>query len=65
MRKMILGKRVSHLNSEIFSAQPKYTLLMKIKFETKLQKRFGFYKISDSLSKLQWLKLDSLSWRDI
>jgi len=62
---MISGKRVSHLSSEIFSAQPKSNLLRKNEFETKLQKRFGFYKISDSLSTLHWLKLDLLSWRDI
>ena len=65
IRKMILGKRVGHLNSEIFSAQPKSNLPMKNEFETKLQKRFVVYKISDSLSTPQWVKLDSLSWRDI
>ena len=64
-RKMIPGKRVSHLNSEIFSAQQKSNLLMKNEFERKLQKRFVVYKISDSLSTPQWVKLDLLSWRDI
>ena len=62
---MIAGKRVSHLNSEIFSVQQKSNWLMKYEFETKLQKRFVFYKISDSLSTLQLVKLDSLSWQDI
>ena len=48
-----------------FWCPTKINLLMKNEFETKLQKRFVFYKISDSLSTLQWVKLDSLSWRDI
>ena len=39
---MIAGKRVSHLNSEIFSAQPKSNLLMKNEFETKLKKEICF-----------------------
>ena len=62
---MIPGKRVSHLSSIIFSAQPKSDLLMKNELETKLQKKIVAYKISDLLSTLQWVKLDSLSWRDI
>ena len=40
---MIPVKRVSHLNSEIFSAQQKSNLLMKNEFDTKLQKKFVVY----------------------
>ena len=63
---MIFDRKIDwREKSKAPTVQPKYNLLMKNGFETKLQKRFVFYKISDSLSTYQWLKLDSLSWQDI
>ena len=59
---MIAGKRVSHLNSEIFSAQPKSNLLIKNEFETKLQKKICCLKnirlaINTTVSKIRLAQL--------